>query len=257
MTEEHLVIHYANKSEENLKDWLELPHSHTYSEIFYITEGAGSFIVSGIEFNVSKNDILLIAPGETHTEISSESLPLSYFVIGISGVSLTRTTLYTFPYFLTKDEKQELLFFFKQCHKEKRNQLFNSDKISTQLISTLLLLLEREQKLRIHSTAEKEIEKIKAYLDKHYVDTIDLDRLAQKFHISKFYLSHQFKKEFDISPIKYLNYLRINEAKRLLLASDLPITEIAQQTGFTSPSYLTQSFKKEVGLSPSEFRAKK
>lgn len=256
MTEENLFIHYANKSEDNVDDWLELPHSHTYSEIFYMTEGTGAFIVSGTEFSVSKNDILLIAPGENHTEISSTASPLAYFVIGISGVSLTRTTLYTFPYFLTKDSEQELLFFFQQCHKEQTNQFFNSQTISKQLISTLLLLLERKQKLKIAATDKKDIEKVKQYLDNHYGDTIDLDSLAQKFHISKFYLSHQFKKEYEVSPIKYLNFLRINEAKKLLLSSNYSITEIAQQVGFTSPSYLTQSFKKEVGLSPSEFKTK-
>ena len=55
---------------------------------------------------------------------------------------------------------------------------------------------------------------------------------------------------------QYLNYIRITEAKRMLMCSDMDITKIAMETGFATTSYFIERFKKECGTTPKHFRGK-
>ena len=72
--------------------------------------------------------------------------------------------------------------------------------------------------------------------------------------MSKYYLSHQFKKDYGISPIKYWNTIRLENVKELLLSSNFSIAEISEMLSYTSQSYLTQVFKKSTGISPAQYR---
>ena len=71
------------------------------------------------------------------------------------------------------------------------------------------------------------------------------------------YLSTLFKKKEGISPLDYLNTIRINQAKLFLAGSDFSISDIAMMVGFNSVSYFNHMYKAEVGLTPGEYRAQK
>ena len=92
------------------------------------------------------------------------------------------------------------------------------------------------------------------YLNEHYREEINLDTLAKQIFLSKHYLSHIFKAEMGISPIKYLTLKRIEESKRLLKETHYSITKIAELVGYPNAIYFGQFFKKVVELSPSEYR---
>ena len=81
-----------------------------------------------------------------------------------------------------------------------------------------------------------------------------LDQLAEQVHINKYYLSHEFRKQFDTSPISYLISRRIRESRFLLAETDHTLSQIAQILGFSSLSYFSQSFRRLEGMSPMEYR---
>lgn len=95
---------------------------------------------------------------------------------------------------------------------------------------------------------------VKRYLDSSYSESITLDDLAVFSHLNKYYLSHEFTKYYGISPISYLNRKRIEVCKELLENSDYGISDIAHQAGFSSQSYLSQSFRKYCGMSAGTYR---
>ncbi len=64
-----------------------------------------------------------------------------------------------------------------------------------------------------------------------------------------------FRKNLNQSPIEYLISYRLNEAKKLLRSSELPITEICYECGFSDSSYFGKAFRKAYGLSPREYRS--
>ena len=95
---------------------------------------------------------------------------------------------------------------------------------------------------------------IAEYLQKNYSSDISLALLSRVFHLNEHYISRVFKEETGENFLSYLNRIRIEEAKKLLLESDKKIYEIAEETGFQSSVNFNYVFKRFAGISPKMFR---
>lgn len=99
------------------------------------------------------------------------------------------------------------------------------------------------------------VEKALQYTREHYVDSeLSLQKLCMQLHISTGYFSAVFKREVKMTYVQYLMQLRMETAKELLRSSDLKAFEIAERVGFADPNYFSFCFKKQVGISPKEYR---
>ena len=85
-------------------------------------------------------------------------------------------------------------------------------------------------------------------------EEFNLDRLAAQVGLSKFYFNRLFKSAVGVSPSHYHINLRMDEAKRLLRETKRSVLEIALDVGYSNPSHFAQLFRKETGLSPSDYR---
>ena len=94
----------------------------------------------------------------------------------------------------------------------------------------------------------------KRYIDKHFKEPLTLDALAEMLHISKFHLSHEFKKYIGMPILEYMICARLSYAKELLRFSRLSVTEIAYEAGMNQPSYFIRIFKKRESMTPNQFR---
>ena len=99
--------------------------------------------------------------------------------------------------------------------------------------------------------------KINAYIDNNFMEDINNDSLAIHFNISKEHMMRTYKKETGDTINNYIVAKRIKEAKDLLLLSDLSMTEIAFRVGFKNSQYFSNSFKKNTGFSPKDYRKSK
>ena len=95
---------------------------------------------------------------------------------------------------------------------------------------------------------------IAEYLQKNYSSDISLALLSRVFHLNEHYISRVFKEETGENFLSYLNRIRIEEAKKLLLESDKKIYEIAEETGFQSSVNFNYVFNRFAGISPKMFR---
>ena len=98
------------------------------------------------------------------------------------------------------------------------------------------------------------VENAKKYMNGNFHQPIKVENMAKAVHMSPSYFSRLFKEATTYSPYEYLLNLRLEKAKELLLKTDLPISEIAYQTGFNSDANFIYFFKKEMGISPLKFR---
>ncbi|NLK67920.1 MAG: response regulator transcription factor [Clostridiaceae bacterium] len=92
------------------------------------------------------------------------------------------------------------------------------------------------------------------YIQKHYKEQITLNIVAEHVYVSTSYLSRMFKKELGINFIDYLNGLRIEKAKELLMDPKYKTYEVAEKVGINDAHYFSRLFKKYVGISPTEFK---
>ncbi|WP_206514602.1 AraC family transcriptional regulator [Brevibacillus marinus] len=97
-------------------------------------------------------------------------------------------------------------------------------------------------------------EHISEYIQEHYMDALTVRALAELNNLNENRLFYLFKKYAGMGPGKFLMAYRLNRAKECLLASDAPIGEVASSVGYPDALYFSRIFKKQFGLSPSEFR---
>ncbi len=92
------------------------------------------------------------------------------------------------------------------------------------------------------------------YFYSNYAEPINLDILSKKFNMSKQWLISKFKCTVNKTPIDYLNYLRFQHAKELLINTKLSCNEIAIKCGYDNAYYFSNFFKKNAGMSPIKYR---
>lgn len=99
------------------------------------------------------------------------------------------------------------------------------------------------------------IDKIKMYLDNNFSDAnFSVQEMADNFNLSINYLSSYFKEQTDENIINYITYLRIEKAKHLLITTDIPIKNIAENSGYYNVSSFIRRFKQITGVTPGKYR---
>ena len=101
---------------------------------------------------------------------------------------------------------------------------------------------------------ERTITGIIRYMQEHLDKEISLNILADEFHLSSQYISQLFKSEIGVNFLAYLTSIRMERAKKLLLATSLSIGEISEKCGYADYRVFTKAFKKEEGSTPSQYR---
>ena len=98
------------------------------------------------------------------------------------------------------------------------------------------------------------IDKAKEYIGARYHKDISLDDVSREVDISPYYFSKIFKEETGENFIEYVTNIRIGKAKELLQNSDMSMKEICSAVGYSDPNYFSRTFKKNVGVTPTEYK---
>ncbi|MBA9007778.1 AraC-like DNA-binding protein [Actinomadura cellulosilytica] len=98
------------------------------------------------------------------------------------------------------------------------------------------------------------VERVIRMMHENLGEPITVDDMARTAMFSKFHFTRRFQEITGVSPRRFLSALRLAEAKRLLLATSLSVTEISIQVGYSSVGTFSSRFKSSVGLAPTEFR---
>ena len=100
------------------------------------------------------------------------------------------------------------------------------------------------------------VERAKNFIMERYNKDISLDEVSKEVDISPYYFSKLFKEETGENFIEYLTSIRINKAKQLITGSDMSMKEICTEVGYSDPNYFSRIFKKNVGVTPTEYKEK-
>lgn len=239
-------------------------HSHTqYLELLHITKGCVIFEINRQQYRLNKGDTIVINPQQLHRIVSSEG-SISAISLGINSLQIQDLApnyllpLNHSPVIPPTPAFKNITAYFELC---KSLALAGADEVlnnnpQTSLLNSLIVTLYNLSKIG-HKEDKRPLslaEKIKIYLDAHYLENITLDNISHAMHLNRFYLSHIFKEHMGVSPIQYVNKRRISEAQLLLISTDLSITEIAFRCGFNNSNYFQTFFKKSIGMTPGKYR---
>ena len=256
---ENVKLLYSTQCSYSL-NWLSIPHTHPFTELFYVTKGSGEFQIKDQFFDIHEHDLILVNPYITHTE-RSKNKKLEYIVLGIENfIFFDTSNEENQDYLICNYEcyKNEILFYIKNILAENSVKDEFSEISSQYLLKILLMNLLRRTSANIQLTSDLDVSKechtVKKYIQKHFKENITLDTLSDLVFLNKYYLAHAFKKYNHISPINYQLKLRIEEAKLLLKTTNLVISDVSNSLGFSSQSYFSQIFKRHTGLTPNQYR---
>lgn len=122
-------------------------------------------------------------------------------------------------------------------------------------IDHLKIALFRRGASRTEQTQEERpIQALVRYLQEHLGEDVTLAVLAEEFHLSAQYISQLFKSEIGVNFLTYLTNIRMEKAKNLLLTTPLSVAEVSEQAGYGDYRVFTKVFKKNEGVTPSQYR---
>jgi two-component system response regulator YesN len=101
------------------------------------------------------------------------------------------------------------------------------------------------------------IDKVCSYIDEHYMDELTLEEMSKLINYSPSYLSRVFKLSKQISFVDYITTIRLAKSYELLKNPIYTVKDVSLQVGFKDSNYFTRVFKKECGMTPTEYRDKK
>lgn len=242
------------------EEWHSIRHTHSCSELFYVTGGQGKFFLDGETYPVAENDLVIVNPHVEHTEISDSEVPLEYIILGVEGLELSsdeQDTSYCIINFHAL--KDTIRFYLQTMLHEIEEKTLGYETICQDLMDILIILLMRQTDYSVtlapvRKKSSQLCSSVRRYIDNHFKENITLDMLSSFSHVSKYYLVHAFSKEYGCSPMNYLTECRLEESKKMLKNDDYSLSLISRLIGFSSPSYFSQTFKKNIGMTPNEYR---
>ncbi len=225
----------------------------------YIIEGRGQLKVGDRIYNVKKGDLMLFPP-DTLLEITSDNQsPLSYWWVDFNGSTvsylLENMGFNDHTHVIFYDQEKIETLMSKIYKITKTNSLITVLSAISYLFELFALLISLNKKFsRKKNLVSTYVEKAIWYIEAYYMQNITVADIADHVHLSRYYITDIFKQQTNMSPIEYLIQYRIKQAKHMLVASKLSITEIALNCGFNSPSNFAMRFKQITDITPKEYR---
>ena len=249
------------------------PHRHSALEIIVPEENGYTVICNKNTYEVQPAQILFIPPGVTHEIIAPPNGMRYIYLMNVSYFTSLRSfarimSILSQPLLITREDNEqaydEIYGILMQMNREYFTEKEYSDLSIPSLLLQLFISLGKNYEKQINSCTDTLPTKRKEYMDlftntlkyidEHFTERLSLEDMAAKTGFSKFHFSRLFKKYTNYNFSDYLCLRRVMEAETLLLRQDIPITDVAITSGFSSISTFNRIFKQQKGCSPSEYR---
>ena len=260
------VQHYG----ENI-DYL---HFHNYLEIGFCYEGQGRMLLGEEEVRFSGREFSVIPPNYPHTTDSDLGTisRWEYLFIDVEGFlrSFLDTPvkadkviqrIYSKALFLEENQSPsisaKILKIMNIMRDGEEFYLEEAKGILASLLVEIARLNRRSEEERVEEEKGKltnMITRVQDFVSYHYMEDIKVKDLAQSCHISETHFRRVFTSYMKMSPLEYINTVRINTACELLETTDAPVADVAHKCGFTTNSTFNRNFKHLMGVTPLEWR---
>ncbi len=239
-------LRYCERFDDASRMWNFSRHSHPYIELMYFMEGEGGLEASGTRMSANLYDVVVYPANWEHQEEPARERRREIICLWIDLPELKLDELIR-----VHDYDNSLGRMFSGIHREAKRE--RPEPLVLELYMKLLLTVLLRGRVEAFEKRTP-LSYVFQYISQHFAEPITLGQLAELEHISKSYLSRQFKRLTGQTVISYLNRQRIETAKQLLSGSTESVNEIACQVGFESPKYFYRAFRNLTGESPASFR---
>ncbi len=245
-----------------------MPHMHKNElEMYYVYSGSGRYMVDNKFYDIRAGDVVICNAGILHGDHPTDLPRVRSYSISMTNVALADlpdnylVPANGYPVLSTGMLSKQIGELFHLIYLLSSDDKKLKSVCSTMATSVLLLIYEllrsreRHDVISQRSSSSATADRVRKYLDIHYREPLTLKHIGETLHINEYYISHVFKKEFDIPPMQYVMQRRIGEAQALLTDTDMSIGDIADHLSFSSVCHFNTMFNKYVGTSPGKYRS--
>ena len=250
------------------------PHRHDFFEVLYISKGSGFHVIDNNKYEIKPPCIFFMSPGQAHKfELSSDIDGFIYIFTSDFYLlhQINQNRLLEFPFFFTIQRNNpplalsnpEDVRFFKSLFLKGIGELTKEGGFSEEVLRSLLdLILVYSSSL--YPVDDSLLNKGKGHIlvkrfyqlvEENYQNNISVNDYASMLNITANHLTQILKQLTGKTTNDVLQAKQMLEIKRLLVHTNLGVSEIAQQLNFADQSYFTKFFKKITGVTPMKFRA--
>ncbi|GMK39194.1 hypothetical protein PCCS19_22480 [Paenibacillus sp. CCS19] len=252
-----------------------ISHFHSTYEIYYLMSGQRSFFIKDRTIAMEAGDVVIVSPNIVHRTINAAMPEHERLIVNMdpSYLGMTEQTGSAAPNVLQPLLDHEYLVIrlplldrvsidglAEAIIREMREQKPGFELFAQTLVQQLLILCCRHagqgsvQPVASPSAMHERISEIAQYINRHYMEDLSLQIVADKFYVSPYYLSRIFKEATGFTFVEYLSSVRIKEAKKLLEGSAMKVSQIAKKVGYGSVTHFNRVFKSVTGRAPLFYR---
>lgn len=284
------LAHY--KHPDNFPFWIQrnrhdqrsmpLLHTHEFVELIYVECGQATHLFQDTSYEINKGDIFMINPGEKHGYIVTEGQTIEVinclfhpdfiasYVLRELRLGDSLDFFYVQPFLNREirfnhklnlgaagaDKTQDIL---EELHREMTQQDSGYQALVQLRMTELFILLSRyynkgKHKPQIPSPNELLVRRVCGYVERHYNQKITLPMLSKLFYVGERQLNRHFNRYRGTSVYEYVQFIRIEKAKRLLIDTDDIMSVVAHRVGYEDAASFGRLFVRQCGCSPGKYR---
>lgn len=270
------AFQFSYRLETRNEHW-SIQHAHQGIELLYVHEGIGEVTIDNRQFPIQSGTLLCLQPYQIHkvevaprengsyirSNVTFEPRILESYLAPYPKLHgllrhMWKGTLDRQVFSCESSRLPELLGEYKKLKRRGEGEVSNEDRalfLLTLLRHLQLHIVTIEEEREATANGTGHMERILDWIEAHYAEPFELQRLANELHLSPYHISHLFKKHTGSSLSAYIAVRRVREACMLLANTDLPIGDVARAAGSFSIPYFCSLFKKHKGVSPQTYRA--
>ena len=237
-------------------------HWHDFYEIELVLSGKGTHIVNNTEYEWKKGEMHFLRLTDFHSIKLSE--PASVHLIQIPSCAIPEDIVKevspisgNIVAYLPEKDFEYISMLCKMLESK-----LSSDEIYNEIIVNDILRLVVDCLIDFmnlswnvsDSSIENRISTIVMYMNEHFTEDLNLDKIAHRFYMSKSHLCYYFKNCMGTTVLKYIKDLRLAHAAKLIMTTQKKSIDICLECGYTSVSNFLRDFKKKYGVSPMTMR---
>ena len=240
-------------------------HYHPSIEVILITKGSAHIEIDGRHLYARERDLLIYPARYTHFDefFSNSGSGIENYFIRISGLQLRGLPVdcimppSTSPVLPAEPFSEELLKLFQLIYREcTLRQPGCSTIVNRAVLGILLIILRISERERSDEMDASRIFCCHAleYIRQNFRNDIKVSDIAKALAVSHSHLTHIFSRELHLSPARYIDFLRISEAKQMLLFTKQDVHRISKTVGYGRYAVFANHFRNLTGMSPEEYR---
>jgi AraC-like DNA-binding protein/quercetin dioxygenase-like cupin family protein len=251
------------------------PHRHDFFEVLYLAKGSGFHVIDSNKYEIKPPCVFFMSPGQAHKLELSHDIEGYIFIFTTEFYLIDRTNqnrLIEFPFFYTVQQDNPPLLmqnpadivFLESLLMRGVSEVGKKERASIDLLRSILDLIltfcenlyPKDEGLMNKGRSHLMVKRFYQLVEENYQKHLTVNEYADRLAVTPNHLTQTLKQLTGKTSNEIIKSKQILEIKRLLVHSNMGVTEIANLMNFVDQSYFTKFFKKETGTTPLAYRAK-